>query len=44
MKETKDILLEARAALPALTGAREKKNEALARIGDFLEHHTDFHP
>ena len=32
MKATHDILLETRAALPALTGARERKNAALEAI------------
>ena len=36
MKSTHDILLETRAALPALTASRERKNTALAAIADRL--------
>ena len=36
MRATKDILLETRAALPALTGARDRKNAALTAIADRL--------
>jgi len=36
MKTTHEILLEARAAIPALTGARDRKNAALAAIADRL--------
>ena len=36
MKSTPDILLETRAALPALTASRERKNTALAAIADRL--------
>ena len=36
MKATHDILVETRAALPALTGARERKNAALRAIADRL--------
>ena len=36
MKTTRDILLETRAALPALTGARERKNAALEAIASRL--------
>ena len=32
MRKTHDILVETRAALPALTGAKEKKNAALEAI------------
>ena len=37
MKTTREILLEGRGALRALTGARQKKNEALAHIARRLE-------
>lgn len=36
MKETHEILLETRAALPALTASRERKNIALEKIADCL--------
>ena len=36
MRSTHDILLETRAALPALTASRERKNTALAAIADRL--------
>ena len=36
MKKTHDILLETRAALPALTASRERKNAALEKIADRL--------
>ena len=36
MKSTHDILVETRAALPALTASRERKNTALAAIADRL--------
>ena len=36
MKSTHDILLETRAALPALTASHERKNTALAAIADRL--------
>ncbi len=36
MKETREILLETRAALPALTASRERKNIALEKIADCL--------
>ena len=41
MKATHDIILEARAALGALSGAREKKNAALAHIAERLISETD---
>ena len=36
MKATRDVLLETRAALPALTGAEEKKNAALLAVALFI--------
>ena len=36
MRSTHDILVETRAALPALTASRERKNTALAAIADRL--------
>ena len=36
MKETREILLETRAALPALTASRERKNIALEKIAAAL--------
>ncbi len=36
MKATHDILIETRAALPALTASRERKNAALLKIADRL--------
>ena len=36
MKKTHDILLEARKALPALTGSHERKNAALEAVAKRL--------
>ena len=41
MKATHDIIVETRAALPALVASKERKNEALLRIADRLVSEQD---
>ncbi|MBR5741223.1 MAG: gamma-glutamyl-phosphate reductase, partial [Firmicutes bacterium] len=41
MKATHDIIVETRAALPALVASKERKNEALLRIAERLVSEQD---